>query len=146
MCLARGKIGSKDVESVVTNSSELARKIKSSKCSTVEEIEKLLEREVKENTEREFIKSFCEARSPTTEGSIDTAVDATKSKKKDWQDGKKGFEQHMRSEESVRLDWKTGGFEKGSLQCESCGDKNAWQRVHRCCEEQCISWRFASHD
>ena len=40
------KVGSKDVESIVTNSSELARKMESSKCSTVEEIEKLSYKEI----------------------------------------------------------------------------------------------------
>ena len=23
------------------------------------------------------------------------------------------------------------------MRCEACGDKNAWGKVHRCCEQQC---------
>ena len=47
-----------------------AKKVKGEKCDSVESIENLLEREVKEKTEREFIKNFCEAKTsiPTRSG------------------------------------------------------------------------------
>ena len=41
-------------------------------------------------------------------------------------------------EEEVRLDWKSGGFEKGRLKWETCGDRNAWNKLHNCCERQCV--------
>ena len=43
----------------------------------------------------------------------------------------------MAEEDTVRLDWKSGSFESNSLKCETCGDRNAWERVHQCCKEQC---------
>ena len=53
-----------------------------------------------------------------------------------WGKDKRGFQQHMMEEDDVRLDWKTGKFEVG-MACETCGDKNAWDRTHKCCETQC---------
>ena len=49
----------------------------------------------------------------------------------------KGFEQHMKEEEEVRLDWSSGKFERGNLQCSKCGDKNVWDRTHPCCQDEC---------
>ena len=49
---------------------------------------------------------------------------------------KKGFEQHMLEEDQVRVDWKSGKFEQ-RMACNTCGDKNAWGRVHQCCQAQC---------
>jgi hypothetical protein len=43
----------------------------------------------------------------------------------------------MLEEDVVRMDWAAGRFEKESVQCESCGEKNAWDKVHKCGEEQC---------
>ena len=43
----------------------------------------------------------------------------------------------MSEEEEVRLNWKSGGFEKGQMKCETCGDRNAWDKLHNCCEKQC---------
>ena len=45
--------------------------------------------------------------------------------------------QHMLEEEKIKLDWSSGKFEKGSLQCATCGDKNAWGRTHACCQDEC---------
>lgn len=58
-------------------------------------------------------------------------------KGKDWKANKIGFEQHMLEEDSVRLDWQRGKSEEDRMRCETCGDKNAWDKVHRCCEDQC---------
>ena len=54
-----------------------------------------------------------------------------------WEKDKKGFEQHMLEEDVVRMDWAAGRFEKDSMRCEPCGDKSAWDKVHRCCQGQC---------
>ena len=43
----------------------------------------------------------------------------------------------MLEEDVVRMDWAAGRFERDSMRCESFGDKNAWDKVHKCCEEQC---------
>ena len=53
-----------------------------------------------------------------------------------WGQDEKGFEQHMLEEDVVRMDWAAGRFEKESMQCVSCGDTNAWDKVHKCCEDQ----------
>ena len=37
----------------------------------------------------------------------------------------------------VRMDWAAGRLEKGAMKCEACGGKNAWDKVHKYCEEQC---------
>ena len=58
-------------------------------------------------------------------------------KGKTWEEDKKGFEQHMKEEDEVRVNWKAGKFEEGNLQRPTWGDKNAWDRVHACCEEEC---------
>ena len=58
-------------------------------------------------------------------------------KGKSWEQDMKGFEQHMQEESEVRLDWKDGKPEDGSLRCTICGDKNAWVRVHSCCQDEC---------
>ena len=69
-----------------------------------------------------------------------------------WDKDKVGFEQHMLEEDDVRIDWNTSKFEQGKA-CDTCGDKNAWNRVHRCCEAQCVgelnalqSFPFAAWD
>ena len=54
----------------------------------------------------------------------------------DWEEDKKGFEQHMVEEDRVRLRWQSGGYEE-KMACETCGDKNAWDKMHHCCEKQC---------
>ena len=36
----------------------------------------------------------------------------------------------MREENSVRVDWSIGKFEKESMKCETCGDRNAWYKAH----------------
>ena len=48
-----------------------------------------------------------------------------------------GFEQHMLEEAEVRVDWQTGKFEEEELVCGSCGDRNAWDGVHSCCQDEC---------
>ena len=49
----------------------------------------------------------------------------------------KQFEQRMKEEEEVRVDWLSGKFEEGEMVCETCGDKHAWDRSHACCSQQC---------
>ena len=58
-------------------------------------------------------------------------------KGKNWEEDRKGFEQHMADEDEIRLNWKSGKFEREQVTCETCGDKNAWDKVHSCCEKQC---------
>ena len=43
----------------------------------------------------------------------------------------------MLEESDVRLDWKAGKFEEGNLVHSSCGDRNAWDCAHVCCEDEC---------
>ena len=43
----------------------------------------------------------------------------------------------MADEEEVRMDWTSGRFESHGLQCPTCGDKNAWDRIHACCQDAC---------
>ena len=54
-----------------------------------------------------------------------------------WEHDVEGFEKHMQEEEEVRLNWNSGAFEKSSLQRPTCGDKNAWDRTHACCQDEC---------
>ena len=54
-----------------------------------------------------------------------------------WEEDKKTFEQHMREDDEVRVRWATGSFESEMMQCGCCGDKNIWDRMHHCCDEQC---------
>ena len=58
-------------------------------------------------------------------------------KGRSWEEDKKDFENHMREEDEVRLNWLTGQFETSGIQCGACGDRNAWDQKHQCCEEQC---------
>ena len=58
-------------------------------------------------------------------------------KGKTWESDKVGFEQHMMEEERVRIEWMSGGFEKESKKCETCGEEDVWKRKHGCCERQC---------
>ena len=109
-CLTKGtklykvNLVSSAIESVITNSSGIAKMVKAAGCDSVRSVEKVLEEEVKGKT---------------------------------WEQDKKGFEQHMAEEEEVRLDWKSGGFEKGQMKCETCGVRNAWNKVYNCRERQC---------
>ena len=43
----------------------------------------------------------------------------------------------MLEEGDVRVNWQTGKFEEDELECTSCGDRNAWDGVHACCQEEC---------
>ena len=54
-----------------------------------------------------------------------------------WDYDARGFEQHMLEEDDVRVNWKTGKFEENNLVCSSCGDRNAWDCVHVCCQDEC---------
>ena len=54
-----------------------------------------------------------------------------------WESEVKGFEQHMQEGEEIRIDWENGKFERGSLPCPFCGDKNVWDRTHACCQDAC---------
>ena len=95
------KIGRGEIESIITNSSELAKKLQEERCDSVEAIERLLEKEVKEKTEREFIRSFCEAKTSIPTKSTKNAKE--EKARGNWEGDKKGFEQHMAEEETVRL-------------------------------------------
>ena len=46
-------------------------------------------------------------------------------------------EEDEEEEDTVRIDWQSGMFEKSTMRCETCGDRNAWGRVHVCCDQQC---------
>ena len=48
-----------------------------------------------------------------------------------------GFEQHMKEEDDVRIGWQSGKHEMDQMVCECCGDKNALDKTHFLCEEQC---------
>ena len=54
-----------------------------------------------------------------------------------WDQEVRDFEQHMLEEVEVRASWQTGKFEECNLVCSSCGDRNAWDGVHTCCQEEC---------
>ena len=58
----------------------------------------------------------------------------------------------MLEEYDVRLKWESGQLEE-IFACETCGDKNAWDKMHRCCVKQCAgilnvmqSFPFAAWD
>ena len=42
----------------------------------------------------------------------------------------------MKEEDEVRVNWRSGKFEEGRMGCEPCGDKNAWDSSHACCNQQ----------
>ena len=58
-------------------------------------------------------------------------------KGKNWKQEAVEFEQHMLEEDEVRVKWQTGKFEDEELQCSNCGDRNAWDCMHPCCQEEC---------
>ena len=43
----------------------------------------------------------------------------------------------MLEENEVRVNWQTGKFEESGLVCSNCGDRNAWDCVHACCQDEC---------
>ena len=53
----------------------------------------------------------------------------------EWEEAKRGFEQHMLEEDRVRSDWNRGAFEKSAI-CRKCGDNNAWDQKRQCCQKQ----------
>lgn len=55
----------------------------------------------------------------------------------DWKSNVLGFEQHMREEDEVRINWQEGSHETCNKSCNPCGDKHAWGRKHTCCDQQC---------
>lgn len=67
---------------------------------------------------------------------VDEAV-GEKMKKQRWDVSQTRCEPHMQEEDTVRLDWQDEMFEDGDMKCETCGDRNAWDRVHVCCYQQC---------
>ena len=95
---------SSEIDSIITNSSGIAKMVKAAGCDSVSSVEKMHEGKVKGKT---------------------------------WEQDNKGSEQHMAEEEEVRLDWKSGGFDEDQMKCETYGDRNAWNKVHSCCEKQC---------
>ena len=56
-----------------------------------------------------------------------------------------GFEQYMKEEDEVRVDWQNGKHETARTAFETCGDRNAWDKIHTCCEQQCTGVFTASH-
>ena len=54
-----------------------------------------------------------------------------------WNNKVRGFEQHMLEESEVRVDWMAGKFVEVGLVCSGCGDLNAWDCVHTCCQDEC---------
>ena len=56
---------------------------------------------------------------------VDDAV-SEEVKRQNWDSPCKQFEQHMKEEDEVRVNWLSGKFEKGKMVCETCGDKNGW--------------------
>ena len=66
---------------------------------------------------------------------VDDAV-SEEVKRQNWDSPYKQFEQPMKEEDEVRVDWLSGKFEEGEMVCETCGVKNAWDRSHACCSQQ----------
>ena len=62
-----------------------------------------------------------------------------------WKSAVAGFEQDMKEEDEVRVDWSNGKYESSRMVCESCGDYNAWDKTHTCCEQQCKGVLNALH-
>ena len=54
----------------------------------------------------------------------------------DWDEKKKGFEQHMLEEDSVREDWRSGDFEEKEI-CRSCKMRMRGDLESQCCQKQC---------
>ena len=54
---------------------------------------------------------------------INLAVGEEATKQK-WNTVHSRFEQHMKDEDEVRVNWLNGKFEEGRITCEPCGDKN----------------------
>ena len=54
----------------------------------------------------------------------------------DWDEKKKGFEQHMLEKDTVRERWRSGAFE-GKESCRNCNNENAWSFTSQCCQKQC---------
>ena len=50
----------------------------------------------------------------------------------------------MMEEDQASVDWKNGKFEQ-RVACNTCGDQNAWNRAHRCCQVQCDGMLKALH-
>ena len=42
----------------------------------------------------------------------------------------------MLEENEIRVNWQTDKFEEDGLRCSSCGDQNAWDGIHACCQEK----------
>ena len=55
---------------------------------------------------------------------VEEAVDA-EMKKQHWNVPQVQFEQHMKEEDMVRIDWQNGMFEKNDMRCETRGDRTA---------------------
>ena len=66
---------------------------------------------------------------------MDDAV-SEEARRQNWAIAHMQFEQHMKEEDEARVGWMSGKFEEGRMVCETCGDKNAWDRSHACCSHQ----------
>ena len=99
-----------EAESVVTNSESLAKTIGKANCETCKEAR---------------------------------AAFGEEARNQNWAIAHTQFEQHMKEEEEeeeeeeengMRVNWFSGGLEEGRTVCR---DKNAWDRSHACCNQQC---------
>ena len=55
---------------------------------------------------------------------VDDAV-SEEAKRQNWDSPYKQFEQHLKEEDEVRVNWLSGKFGEGKMVCETCGDTNA---------------------
>ena len=87
-------------------------------------------------TNSAHIAALLEGAQCTTKESVEELLE-DEVKGRSWRQEVVGFEQHMLEENEVRVNWQTGSFEEDELVCSSCGDRNAWDGVHACCQEEC---------
>ena len=40
----------------------------------------------------------------------------------------------MKEEDEARVHWGNGRYENERMACETCGDHNAWDKLHTCCK------------
>ena len=68
-------------------------------------------------------------------GDVEDAIDR-EMKRQHCNSGQDQFEHHMVEDDAVRIDWQNGELEKDRMICETCGDRDAWDRVRACCDQQ----------
>ena len=87
-------------------------------------------------TNSAYIAALLEGAQCTTREGVERLLE-DEVKDRSWNQEVRGFEQHMLEENEVRVNWQTGKFEEDGLKCGSCGDQNAWDGMHACCQEEC---------